>query len=228
MATTFQNILNKGKAAGLDPKKSVDWFREKALSIRAVKPGNIINKAAVVNRKGKIDEDSIGKMYTFQYDPKLKEVLPYYDMYPLIFPIEIYSDGFLGINMHYLPPVMRAKLMDALYSTINKRTKIKEGYKEVSPGKYTEVATGKFVSKAAAVEDTYDEKTQLKISYRILQGASKFGPFKPCVKRYLIDHVRSPFLYIAPDEWDVALMLPIDRFQGKRKSDVWKESLTRI
>jgi hypothetical protein len=196
MASTFQNILNKGKAAGKDPAKSMDWFRQKALSVRSVKPQNIINKAADVNRKGRITEDSIGQMFLFNYDPKLKEILPYYDTYPLVFPIEIYGDGFLGINMHYLPPMLRAKLMDALYDTINNKK--------------------------------YDQTTQLRISYRILKGMSAFSSAIPCIKRYLFDHVKSPFLYINPDEWDVALMLPIERFQGAIKSYVQAESAKRI
>ena len=58
-------------------------------------------------------------MFMFIYDPKHKDTLPFYDTFPLVFPIEIYSDSFLGINLHYLPPVLRAKLMDALYTTAN-------------------------------------------------------------------------------------------------------------
>jgi hypothetical protein len=33
----------------------------------------------------------------------------------------MYADGFLGINLHYISPLLRAKLMDALYSTINNK-----------------------------------------------------------------------------------------------------------
>lgn len=65
----------------------------------------------------------IGKMILFQYDPKLKQTLPYYDMFPIGFPIEIYSDGYLMLNLHYLPLAYRAKLMDNLYSfLVNKKT----------------------------------------------------------------------------------------------------------
>jgi hypothetical protein len=62
---------------------------------------------------------SRGQMFMFFYDPKTKSSLPYYDRFPLIFPINFYKDGFLGINLHYIPPYTRAKLMDSLYSTIN-------------------------------------------------------------------------------------------------------------
>lgn len=68
------------------------------------------------NTVTKIASDDIGKMFMFFYDPKWKDELPYYDAFPLIFVIESYTDGFLGINLHYLPPVLRAKLMDSLYS----------------------------------------------------------------------------------------------------------------
>ena len=60
-------------------------------------------------------------MYTFFYDPKTKKDLPYYDRFPLIFKIKNVSGGFLGINMHYLPPQLRARLMDALYPLVTNR-----------------------------------------------------------------------------------------------------------
>ena len=65
----------------------------------------------------------------FFYDPKFKKTLPYYDRFPLVLPIERYSDGFLGINLHYLPIPLRIRLLDELmdYSTDTKfdsKTKI--------------------------------------------------------------------------------------------------------
>ena len=57
---------------------------------------------------------SIGQMFLFSYDAKLKQTLPFFDMYPLVFPLEFYSDGFLGLNLHYLPPLARAYLLNML------------------------------------------------------------------------------------------------------------------
>ena len=48
----------------------------------------------------------------FFYDPKFKKTLPYYDTFPLVLPLETYNDGFLGINMHYLPIPLRVNLLD--------------------------------------------------------------------------------------------------------------------
>lgn len=64
----------------------------------------------------------VGKMYFFTYNPKTKDDLPYYDQLPLIFPFAKSAKGFYGINLHYLPYMYRAKLMDALYDLANSDT----------------------------------------------------------------------------------------------------------
>lgn len=92
-----------------DEKRSLDWYRGKVREvIRNVNPPEIIRDGTVRRRP------SVGQMNFFVYDPKLKEELPYYDRFPLIFPVEFYSDGFLGINFHYLPLPARARLLDKL------------------------------------------------------------------------------------------------------------------
>ena len=61
----------------------------------------------------------IGGMYMYEYMAKTRDKLPYYDRLPLIFPFKTVKGGFYGLNMHYLPLPLRAKLMDALYETAN-------------------------------------------------------------------------------------------------------------
>ena len=56
----------------------------------------------------------IGQMYFFIYDAKLKDELPYWDRFPLVIPVNYYDNGFLGLNLHYLPPMQRAILLDKL------------------------------------------------------------------------------------------------------------------
>lgn len=73
------------------------------------------------NHERKRDATVIGKMYFFYYDPKLKKILPIYDRFPLVFPIERYPDGFLGLNMHYLSIGERKHLLTLLKSFQNNK-----------------------------------------------------------------------------------------------------------
>ena len=65
-------------------------------------------------------------------------------------------------------------------------------------------------------DKNYDEKTRLRISYDILKAASKFSLFRPCVKKYLFNHVQSPFYEVSSFEWDIALFLPVEMFATGR------------
>jgi hypothetical protein len=84
------------------------WFIGKARSAAGYRR-NIVN-----NPDRARDVTVIGKMYFFAYDPKTKATLPMYDKFPLVFPIEKYPDGFLGINLHYLSPPERRALLTRL------------------------------------------------------------------------------------------------------------------
>jgi hypothetical protein len=75
-----------------------------------------------------------------------------------------------------------------------------------------------------ASNDRYDESTKLNISYRILSASSQYKEFRPAIKHYLFDHVRSKLLYVNPSEWDMALFLNIARFEGATQTQVWEDS----
>lgn len=96
-----------------------DWWVGKARSVEGYRK-NILNNVERAN-----DYTVIGKMYFFKYDPKLKKTLPIYDIYPLVFPIEPYQDGFLGLNLHYLSGGERGLLVSKLreFSNNNKNNK---------------------------------------------------------------------------------------------------------
>jgi hypothetical protein len=57
----------------------------------------------------------------FFYDPKHADTLPYYDMFPMVIMTEAVPGGFKGLNLHYLHPIARAKLFDALLETTNNK-----------------------------------------------------------------------------------------------------------
>ena len=100
------------KAAGGRPK-STQWFRDKIKEFGTPKSADLI-------RDGKrTSTPTFGLLNMFVYDPKLKDKLPYYDTFPLVLPIEKYSNGFLGINIHYLSMPMRLRLLDRLVDYSN-------------------------------------------------------------------------------------------------------------
>lgn len=99
-------------------KELFDWLLGKARSAESLRK-NLIN-ATQQHSSSTI----VGKMYFFKYDAKWKDVLPRWDKYPLVFPIERYNDGFLGLNLHYLSPGERQLLLSRLteYSTARNLT----------------------------------------------------------------------------------------------------------
>lgn len=111
-----------------------DWFRDKALQVTQQQTNveQLVKRAEAKTKT--VNKPTIGKMLMYKYDPKHKDTLPYYDTFPIIFVLEQYSDGWLGLNMHYLPPMYRARLMDALYEVLNNqkydsRSKLVVNYK---------------------------------------------------------------------------------------------------
>ena len=93
--------------------RSTEWYKDKIREFG--KPG-----AMDLIRDGKrASRPFFGRLNMFFYDPKHKKKLPYYDTFPLVLPIERYSDGFLGINFHYLPIPLRVRLLDKLVDFSN-------------------------------------------------------------------------------------------------------------
>ena len=120
MAKVFENILNNARAKGIEKqntRESIEWFR---INIRKTAVSEVrLMREEKDNLVQSWTNAGIGKLYMAHYDPKHKKTLPYYDTFPLVIPFHKYNDGFLGLNLHYLPPVLRAKLLDSLYETLN-------------------------------------------------------------------------------------------------------------
>lgn len=171
-------------------KKATAWFTKKLKTIS----GNEImstDRARLVPR-GQLGKRTLGRMVMFFYDPKLKKTLPYYDRFPMVMIITYYKDGFLGLNLHYLPVYLRAKLLD--------------GLEKIYKGKQL------------------DENRKLNITYKTLKRSTRTRYFKPCVKRYLYTHCKSSFYIVDPEEWEMVLTLPTERFEKKSKEYVWQQS----
>ena len=105
MASVFDTIRN---AAG-DRDLSINWYKKKVADL-----SNRISAARLMRSGNLKQSPEFNKLYFFRYDPKLKAILPYYDTFPLVMPIQSAPGGFLGINFHYLPIPLRMRLLETL------------------------------------------------------------------------------------------------------------------
>ena len=134
MSKIFQNLELQSFRAGITPrtKESRRWFQNKIKNMRSVKREDLMDEDPLK----KTGQEVVGNMYMFFYDPKFKndrKKLPYYDAFPLVIVVGPAKDGFYGLNLHYLPPVLRAKMLDALMDITNnnkfdKTTRFKASY----------------------------------------------------------------------------------------------------
>ena len=139
----------------------------------------------------------VGQMFMFNYQPANRIKLPYYDTFPLIFILRLDNDGFLGINLHYLPPQLRLLLFKMLMK----------------------FASGGFESK----------DTRLVLFYEYLMRQPTFRHYiKPCIKKYLYHRIDSYILRIPPEDWYIAVFLPLSRFKKKYRNKVWEETRRKI
>ena len=112
MSNLFQKLELAAFRKGITPRtaESRAWFQKQAGYL-----GRINNNALLKEPVLKTESEQIpGGMFMYFYDPKTKATLPYYDKFPLTIIVGPAAGGFTGLNLHYLPMVLRAKLLDAL------------------------------------------------------------------------------------------------------------------
>lgn len=119
MADLFKQLELEAFRAGITPRtrESIDWFRKKAQRLRVANRGQLMREEPLELQPRQV----VGSMYMFFYDPKGKKTLPYYDSFPLVIVTGKAPGGFYGLNLHYLPPLLRARFLDALMDTTNNK-----------------------------------------------------------------------------------------------------------
>jgi hypothetical protein len=93
------------------------WLIEKAQNASSAGARKLI---AANDQRGR-DTAMVGRLYFFKYDPKWKTKLVKYDKFPMVFPIERYGNGFLGLNLHYLGASERQVLVNRLLEYSNNK-----------------------------------------------------------------------------------------------------------
>lgn len=72
------------------------------------------------------------------------------------------------------------------------------------------------------------DEARIRVTYDMLKGMSRLRYYKPCIKRYLSDYVRSKVAIIPPKYWTSAVNLPTDAFVKANRHTVWRDSINKI
>jgi len=146
----FTDIMNQGRTAANKPGfDTVDWFRKKAQATMGINTSRLV----AGNKDYQTTKILPGFLYMFGYDAKMKDSLPFYDRFPVVFPFSRDATSFTGINLHYLPFMYRAKLMDSLYQIVtdqkfNEKTRLNLSYRLLASSsryKYFEPCVKKYL-----------------------------------------------------------------------------------
>jgi len=191
MASLFNTLRTELQNSGyrMRSQNARKWFAERIKELN----GRINRNALMRDEALKLRSQPIwGHMFMFVYDPKLKDTLPYYDRFPLVIALQKAEGGFLGLNLHYLRPDIRAKFLDKLMTTMS--------------------------------DKKLDERSRLRVTYRLLSAVRRFKEFQPCLKHYLSDHIKSRVAQVYAPDWEIAIFLPTEQFAKANKTRVWRES----
>lgn len=103
IAKKFRDLADKAQKR-LGTKESIKFFNDKLVRRK-------VNHDDLLKNYRTISNPTPGSMLVYNYDPKHKDKLPYYDQHPCIILLDYTKDGWYGANLHYLPPRLRADLL---------------------------------------------------------------------------------------------------------------------
>ena len=188
-----QGVLNKFQGTGinLNDDKATTWLAQNLSKIKtSMRQEKFIDSSKTVVKK----TISPGRMFFFGYSPKTKDVLRFWDEFPVVIVISPSEGGFLGLNLHYLKPTKRANFLNELI---------------------------KYVDDPDYIANR-NEAATMEINYNLLKFVGKLKDYRPCIKRYYYKHVVTKVSFIPPDEWKTVPFFPLDRFKGMSKADIWR------
>lgn len=72
--------------------------------------------------------------------------------------------------------------------------------------------------------DRFTEKTKIATASKALKQASSHKLIGPCFKHYLSSHVKTKFIQIHPQDWEMSVFMPLAKFQKENEKFVWSVS----
>jgi len=190
-------ILRRMFAEGIEmtSPQATSWLRRNLKNIGPINPASIIKTSGT---ESSIVRFKPGSIYLFGYNPKTKEVLPYYDLFPMVLILDYAENGFIGLNFHYLNPMDRQIFFNTLVKYLND-----EDFDE-------------------------NPKAYFDLAYATLKATKDLKYYKPTIKRYYYKNIVTKVTEVPPLYWKFMLFLPLERFKKEVKENVWKESKRKI
>jgi hypothetical protein len=187
------------------PQTAVKWFRRKIKELGIPDPMSYsqIVRAGQKSKDGPVGvagAADIGKLLFFLYDAATKDKLKYWDLLPLVFWFD-FSTGPKGEKY--------ATGVNLHYLPYIWRMRLL--------GKLMEIA-----------QQPMSPDDKLMLSWEFLGDVAKFPEVRACVKKYLMNHIRSKLMVVAPDDWAMAIMLPFEQFQKAPMAKVHRDSTRKI
>lgn len=189
-----QRTLNKAKNTGfsLDDDRATLWLAQNLSKIQtSMKQNEFVRDSKTLIKDKNLTP---GVMVFFGYNPKTKDSLPFWDEFPVTIVIDPAPGGFLGLNLHYLPPPERSRFLNILLK------KVSDQNWHVNP----------------------HSDAKFKINYAFLKATEKLSPFKRCIKRYYYSNILTKVALIEPMRWKSVPFFPLDKFRGASRTDIWK------
>ena len=153
----------------------------------------------------RIGDMRLGRMYFFRYKPNVTSETrrtDIYDEFPLLFLLYEDQNNFSGINFHYLSPKLRAILLGRMYMYFNNKD---------------------FSNRTKLFARKFRE---------VIETNRKFRHAKVIYRQYRPDQIQSKVIQVHPLDWDLAIMVPTERFKtpgGGRTAakKIWYQSVKR-
>lgn len=201
-------LYTQAQLSGSDPG-AIDWFLDKIEDGLLVLPTpNRIKRNILYDPQRQSSKKFLmleGRMFAFTYLPINHQTLEYWDATPLVISLGINDGKMMGINLHYLPPPIRADLLNKMLRT----------------------ATG-----AKGLKMPPKGAGMFRIDYEDLK-TMKFVAGLSCLRSYDLSRIIGRVAMIPSNEWANAAALPYSDFRtgGAGKANekmIWIETMQNI
>jgi len=145
-----------------------------------------------------------GKIYTFMYDPKLRDVLQYFDERPIMLSIKTEPIN-LGINFNFIPLEMKTLMINTLWDT----------FSAVIEYNQTKINKKQVMQQKPLFLEGYDYMELLDVMWEYTQKSA----YRFALRHYLYDRMAMP-KEIAYSDWGLIPFIDSKDVVGKELSEI--------